>query len=315
MISALHVSKVYPKQPWGSGPAQALRDITFDVTPGEMVAYIGANGAGKSTTIKCILGIVRPSGGRLLVRGNDPVKMRVQNAWKTGVMMGQRTNLWWDLSVLDSYELLRRIYAVPRAEYHPWLADIVEMLDLGGVLNRLTRDLSLGQRVRADIGACILHKPDLLVLDEPTIGLDLLTQRKVQNCLMEVHGRFRTTLFMASNNLADVEALCDRTVVVADGNILLDRSLRELHARYANIRIVHVEPNDVSGAAIPRDLELIRQSTHYVEYAFDEGRASQKQVINMLTTRGPIENVSFRRLELGEIVERLWRKETDGTGN
>lgn len=219
---------------------RAVDGISFGVPRGEMVGFIGPNGAGKSTTIKMLTGILVPSGGRLRIAGIDPSpgsglraghdRGRTRLARRIGVVFGQRTTLWWDLPLKDSYELVRRMYRVPDAVYRANLARCVELLDLGPLLSVPVRQLSLGQRMRGDLAAALLHDPEVLYLDEPTIGLDVVSKAKVRGFLREVNAERGTTVLLTTHDLTDIEQLCRRVMVIDHGRLVYDGGLDGLRA-------------------------------------------------------------------------------------
>ncbi|WP_148668004.1 ATP-binding cassette domain-containing protein, partial [Streptomyces sp. WAC05950] len=209
---------------------RAVDGISFAVARGEMVGYIGPNGAGKSTTIKMLTGILTPSGGRLRVAGIDPARERVRLAQRIGVVFGQRTTLWWDLPLKDSYGLMRRMYRVPRARFEENLERCVDRLDLAELLDVPVRQLSLGQRMRGDIAAALLHDPDVLYLDEPTIGLDVVSKAKVRGFLRQLNEERGTTVLLTTHDLQDIEQLCERVMVIDHGRLMYDGALGGLHS-------------------------------------------------------------------------------------
>lgn len=208
---------------------RAVDGISFRVARGEMVGYIGPNGAGKSTTIKMLTGILTPSGGRLRVAGIDPSRERTRLAHRIGVVFGQRTTLWWDLPLRDSYRLMHRMYRIPDRRYRENLDRCVELLDLADLLEVPVRQLSLGQRMRGDIAAALLHDPEVLYLDEPTIGLDVISKAKVRQFLKELNTERGTTVLLTTHDLTDIEQLCNRVMVIDHGRLMYDGSLEGLH--------------------------------------------------------------------------------------
>ncbi|MFF2011128.1 ATP-binding cassette domain-containing protein [Streptomyces sp. NPDC058195] len=208
---------------------RAVDSISFRVARGEMVGYIGPNGAGKSTTIKMLTGILTPSGGRLRVAGIDPSRERTRLAHRIGVVFGQRTTLWWDLPLRDSYRLMHRMYRIPDARFRENMARCVELLDLGDLLEVPVRQLSLGQRMRGDIAAALLHDPEVLYLDEPTIGLDVVSKAKVRGFLRDLNAERATTVLLTTHDLTDIEQLCSRVMVIDHGRLMYDGALGGLH--------------------------------------------------------------------------------------
>jgi ABC-2 type transport system ATP-binding protein len=207
---------------------RAVDGISFEIGAGEAVGYIGPNGAGKSTTVKMLTGILVPSGGRLRVAGLDPSARRTELARQIGVVFGQRTGLWWDLPLRDSYELLGRIYRVPRRTYDANLERLVDLLELGPLLEQPVRQLSLGQRMRGDIAAALLHEPAILYLDEPTIGLDLVSKGNVREFLTEVNRERGVTILLTTHDLDEAETLADRIIILVDGRIIADGTTEQL---------------------------------------------------------------------------------------
>ena len=218
--------KAGPAAPGAAGGAGGRRRSPSGCARGEMVGYIGPNGAGKSTTIKMLTGILTPSGGRLRVAGIDPSRERTRLARRIGVVFGQRTTLWWDLPLQDSYGLVRRMYRIPDARYRENLDRCVELLDLGDLLDVPVRQLSLGQRMRGDIAAALLHDPEVLYLDEPTIGLDVVSKAKVRGFLRELNAERGTTVLLTTHDLTDIEQLCQRVMVIDHGRLMYDGGAR-----------------------------------------------------------------------------------------
>ncbi|MFD1934491.1 ATP-binding cassette domain-containing protein [Nonomuraea mangrovi] len=208
----------------------AVRDLSFSVAPGEFVGYLGPNGAGKSTTIKMLCGILTPTSGRVRVAGLDPSRRRTALARRIGVVFGQRTTLWWDLPLRDSFELIRLLYKVDRKVFAGRLEELVETLDLAGFMRTPVRQLSLGQRMRGDLTAALLHAPDVLVLDEPTIGLDVVSKNSIRAFLLKVNAERGTTVLLTTHDLGDIERLCRRVMLIDHGRLAFDGSLGDLMA-------------------------------------------------------------------------------------
>lgn len=213
---------------------EAVSDLNIEITEGSMVGYIGPNGVGKSTSIKIVSGILHPDKGSVLLNGIDPFKNRKQHAQQIGVVFGQRTQLWWDLPVGDSFELLSQMYKIPRAEYETRLKDFIEMFELENIIKSPVKQLSLGQRVRCDIVASLLHNPKVLFLDEPTIGLDVHSKRLVRDLIKQVNKKFHTTVILTTHDMQDIEEIVDRIILIGKGKILYDGSLDSLKSTYQN---------------------------------------------------------------------------------
>lgn len=206
----------------------ALEDVSFTITEGEIVGYIGPNGAGKSSTIKILSGVLTPDGGTCLVNGRVPWKDRVSHVREIGVVFGQRSQLWWDVPVIDSMELLKEIYSIPQKVYEGSLAQLTELLDLEELLRTPARQLSLGQRMRCEIAASLLHRPKLLFLDEPTIGLDAVSKLAVRQFIRQINHERKTTVILTTHDMQDIEALASRVILIGKGRILLDGSFQDI---------------------------------------------------------------------------------------
>ncbi|WP_433161158.1 ABC transporter ATP-binding protein [Kribbella sp. CA-247076] len=220
---------------------RAVDGLSFTVEPGEVMGYIGPNGAGKSTTIKMLTGILVPSGGSIRVAGVDPSRHRLKLAKRIGVVFGQRTTLWWDLPLKDSFAVLQKMYDVPRARHAENLATFVELLDLGDLLDVPVRQLSLGQRMRGDIAAALLHDPEIVYLDEPTIGLDVISKARLREFLAQVNAERRTTVILTTHDLDDIEALCTRVMVIDHGRQIFDGTLDRLKSSQSAPRTLVVD--------------------------------------------------------------------------
>lgn len=211
----------------------AVNDISFHIPQGEICGYIGENGAGKSTTIKMLTGILVPTSGDIQVNGFVPYKDRETFVRGIGVVFGQRSQLWWDIGVIESFQLLRKVYRVGEQDYKQRLDELVERLELADILNRPVRKLSLGQRMRCELAASLLHNPSILFLDEPTIGLDIVVKMEIREFLKDLNRRYGTTILLTTHDLQDIEALCSRVIMLDDGRVIYDGGLDELKNRWA----------------------------------------------------------------------------------
>lgn len=286
---------------------RAVHDLTFSVETGEMVGYIGPNGAGKSTTIKMLTGILVPTAGSLRVAGLDPSRQRTELAQRIGVVFGQRTTLWWDLPLRDSFELLRKIYRIPDARYRENLDRFVELLDLGAQLDTPVRQLSLGQRMRGDITAALLHDPEILYLDEPTIGLDVVSKGRLREFLRALNAERSTTLLLTTHDLQDIEALCDRVIVIDHGTSVYDGSLAGLHAQGGSSRTLVVDlvdegpPIDVPGARVKR-IEGPRQWLSFPT------EASAAPVVAAVAAAYDVADLSIQEPDIEEVIRDLYSR-------
>ncbi|PVE10524.1 ATP-binding cassette domain-containing protein [Streptomyces scopuliridis] len=284
---------------------RAVDGISFRVPRGEMVGYIGPNGAGKSTTIKMLTGILTPSGGRLRVAGIDPSRERTRLAQRIGVVFGQRTTLWWDLPLIDSYRLMHRMYRVPDARFRVNLERCVELLDLAELLDVPVRQLSLGQRMRGDIAAALLHDPEVLYLDEPTIGLDVISKAKVREFLRDLNAERGTTVLLTTHDLTDIEQLCKRVMVIDHGRLLYDGGLAGLHEVGESERTLVVDlerelpPIEVPGARAVR-VEGPRQ---WLAFPAAESAAP---LVARIAAEYPLVDLSVREPDIEAVIAKMY---------
>ncbi|GIJ50505.1 ABC transporter ATP-binding protein [Virgisporangium aliadipatigenens] len=285
----------------------AVDGVDLRVEAGEMLGYIGPNGAGKSTTLKMLTGVLHPSGGDVRVCGFEPVPQRVRLARGIGVVFGQRSQLWWDLPLRESFDLLRHIYRVPPSEHAARLARCRSMLELDPFLDTPVRQLSLGQRMRGEITAALLHGPAVLFLDEPTIGLDVVSKQSVRAFLAEVGARGDTTVVLTTHDLADIQRLCERLVVIDHGRVVHDGTLAALHARYGSRRRVVADldaPLDRPVAVPGADLESTEGGGARLTYALDQPPGA---LIAALAQTGVLRDVKIEEPDIEEVVARLYK--------
>ncbi|AXG78051.1 ATP-binding cassette domain-containing protein [Streptomyces paludis] len=286
---------------------RAVDSLSFRVARGEMVGYIGPNGAGKSTTIKMLTGILTPSAGRLRVAGIDPSRERTRLAQRIGVVFGQRTTLWWDLPLIDSYRLMHRMYRVPDARFRVNLERCVELLDLGALLDVPVRQLSLGQRMRGDIAAALLHDPEVLYLDEPTIGLDVISKAKVRGFLRDLNAERGTTVLLTTHDLTDIEQLCERVMVIDHGRLLYDGSPSGLHEVGESERTLVI---DLERELPPIDLPGAEVRTVKVEgprqwLAFPAA-ASAAPLVARIAAEFPLVDLSVREPDIEDVIAKMY---------
>lgn len=285
---------------------QALKGISFSVEPGELVGYIGPNGAGKSTTIKILSGILVPSGGTCLIGGRTPWKDRIQHVGRIGVVFGQRTQLWWDLPVIESFELLRDIYRVRESVYRSTCSEMIDLLNLENLLNTPVRQLSLGQRMRCDFAAAMLHRPDILFLDEPTIGLDAVSKLSVRKFIKSLNQTHQVTTILTTHDMDDIEALCDRVIIIGNGEILCDGSLAKLRSQVSSRRYLKIDlKTDQFQFELP-GVSVLNQEGHTITIAFDPLQISAATLIQKITERYEVEDLFVENPPIEEIVAELY---------
>jgi ABC-2 type transport system ATP-binding protein len=286
---------------------QAVDDITFSVEAGELVGYLGPNGAGKSTTIKMLTGILVPSGGKVSVAGLEPSRQRIQLARRIGAMFGQRVQLWWDLPLIESFALLRYVYRVPADRYRDNLAAFRDLLDLDPFLDTPVRQLSLGQRIRGELTAAMLHDPEVIFLDEPTIGLDVVAKQRVREFLVEINRGRGVTVMLTTHDLGDIERLCRRLLIIDHGRLIYDGDIETLKQRYGEERTLVVDleepspPLAVPGARVDR-LDGPRQWLR-----FRRGDVTAAELTAAVAAQAPLLDLTIEEPDIEEIVRRIYR--------
>ena len=337
MIEVKHVSKefVSPKKYPGFKGAikglfsnekvvkRAVDDISFSIKKGEIVGYIGSNGAGKSTTIKMMTGILNPSEGECLVDGINPSKCRKENAQNIGVVFGQRTQLWWDLPLSESFTILKEIYDVSDADYTERMEFLNRVLELNEFFDKPVRTLSLGQRMRADLGAALLHNPKVLYLDEPTIGLDLVVKDNIRQAIKEINEKYQTTVILTTHDIEDIEELCSRIIIIDEGHKIYDGSLEELKDTYGTRRKVSMEvrkPELIKKLNLAEKLnQLNKTNISEDDYAavldvesknytvtFDKHKMQIPQILSAVMELTEVTDIKLQETELAEIVKEIY---------
>jgi ABC-2 type transport system ATP-binding protein len=283
----------------------AVNRISFRVDRGELLGYLGPNGAGKSTTIKMLTGILVPTEGHVRVAGLEPSRKRIELARRIGAMFGQRIQLWWDLPLRDSFELLRHIYRVPADRYTTNLTRFREVLELDPFLDTPVRQLSLGQRIRGELTAAMLHGPELLFLDEPTIGLDVVAKQRVRDFLIEINREDGVTVMLTTHDLGDIERLCNRLLVIDHGSLIWDGAIADLRERYGGERTLVVDleepapPLDIPGAVVER-VDGPRQWLRF--------RGSASELTARVAQAARLVDLQVAETDIEEIVRRIYAR-------
>lgn len=286
----------------------ALSDVSFEIEEGDFVGYIGQNGAGKSTTIKILSGILVPTSGEVKVLGKTPWKSRIEVVREIGVVFGQKTQLWWDLPVIQSFDLLQKIYRIPDEIYRKKVAQLDRILDLGGLFLVPVRQLSLGQRMRCDLAASLLHSPRILFLDEPTIGLDATSKLAVRDFLRRLNREMKTTIFLTTHDMDDIESLCKRVIILKEGKIYLDGSLNDLRRKVAPERILVVDMvKEEPFVLCLNGAKLIKQEGHRVYLSFDPTTMPAADLISSVVSKYPIRDLMIENLPIEEIIAKIYR--------
>ena len=331
MIELINVEKYFKKPIRGKGvwgmfktlfsrkytEVKAVDGVSFTVDDGECVGYIGANGAGKSTTIKMMSGILTPTRGEILIDGKHPYKSKERNAvLKTiGVVFGQKTQLWYDLPLTETYELLRYIYDVSEDDYNRRLNELIELLDMKSFMDAPVRTLSLGQRMRADLAAAMLHNPKTLFLDEPTIGLDVLVKRNLIDAINKLKTEYNTTLILTTHAMSDIELLCNRVIILDAGKILFDGSLDAVKHMFGDRRDITVAtkaPIDCDGVTNKFGQAILRVNTEdggaKTTFTIDAGKLTTSELLGHLFANCEVADIKIAETGIEQVVEKIYEK-------
>ncbi|MBR4836203.1 MAG: ATP-binding cassette domain-containing protein [Clostridia bacterium] len=325
MISVNNLSKTFKKPIRGEGlkgmikalfsrkyeEVKAVDGISFDIDEGEIVGYIGANGAGKSTTIKMMCGILHPTGGSVSVDGMDFDKSRQKINREMGVVFGQKTQLWWDIPLIETFKILKSIYEVSDEDYNERFEYLCDLLDMRPFLTQTVRSLSLGQRMRADFAAALIHSPKIVYLDEPTIGLDVLVKDKIRSAIKELNRKYNITVILTTHDMKDIEELCNRIIIIDKGKILYDGSLANIKYRFGNTKTVYI-PSTVeldeealkdkfSGVTIERGEENIAIKFSLNELNLDD-------ILLYLISTYHIKDFKIEDISIEDITKKLYEK-------
>ncbi len=293
----------------------AVDDISFSVNRGEMVGYIGTNGAGKSTTLKILTGILVPTNGEVIVNKLNPYKERIKNNKQIGVVFGQRSQLWWDLPVIDSFQIAQKLYNIPLQLYTDRLKLFNEKLEISHLLNTPVRQLSLGQRMRCEIVIAFLHCPDITFLDEPTIGLDIFVKEKLREFIKFMNQTYNTTIILTSHDLQDIEKICDRVIILDKGKILYDDALKHMISNYSVGKQIVLTLTDKKSSLAEVDYlkeigcRVIEDDSNRVELTFETKDINISKVIHSVEQIACIKDISIRDGSLEEIVKKAYEKD------
>ena len=286
----------------------SLEDINFSIKEGEIVGYIGPNGAGKSTTIKIMCGILVPTSGECIVNGFVPWKDRKKYVKNIGVVFGQRSNLWWDVPPIDSFELLKDIYEIPEKEYKKKLEELKEYLNLEDILNIPTRQLSLGQRMRCEIASALLHNPKILFLDEPTIGLDAVSKLALRKCIKRINEKTKVTIILTTHDMQDIEALTERIIIIGKGRILYDGSLNQIKNKYNQNRKLNLKFKYTDKKIKLSNANIIDQTEESASIILKHNDESIADVLNKLTNQVEVIDINIEEMSTDDIIAKLYNE-------
>ena len=291
----------------------AVNNINFSIEEGELVGYIGENGAGKSTTIKMLTGLLTPTSGEVVVDNLVPNKNRIENNKKIGAVFGQKTQLWWDLPVIESFRLIKKMYKIPDVEYRKNLKKFSEILELDELLEKQVKNLSLGQKMRCEIAATFLHNPKIVYLDEPTIGLDVLVKEKIREFIKEINKEKNTTVILTTHDLKDIEDVCDRIILLDKGKIIYDGEKEKFKETYGKQviakMIVKNKISLITTETINDEFEVIEESDEYVKIRFNHDKYTIMDIVNKISNYCEINDMHVEEQGLEEILKEIYRGE------
>lgn len=317
MIEVTNLSKVFKKPIKQKGikgflfpkkeDFQAVKDINFKIQKGEIVAFVGPNGAGKSTTIKMLTGIVHPTSGMITIQGLNPSIQRKKLAYKIGCMFGQKSSLWMHLPAIDTYRLFGAMYDIPKHELEERILEVVKIFGIEDIINIPVRKLSLGQRMICEIAAILLHKPDILFLDEPTIGLDIVVKEKVRKAILNANKELGTTIFLTSHDLGDVEKLCNRIIIIDNGTIIKDESINELKNEYLSERLITITYEDTIDTE-KITYPIVSQNDNRIMIRVDTLEKSISEILKEFLNYGNVIDIESIPLPLEEVIYDIYTR-------
>lgn len=289
----------------------AVNSISFEVEKGEILAFIGPNGAGKSTTIKMLTGILYPSSGQIEVLGMNPSKQRKELSYKIGTVFGQKSQLWFHLPPLDSFNLLGNIYDIDKAKLKKRIELLKEIFEIGELMDVPVRKLSLGQRIRCEIAASILHEPEIIFLDEPTIGLDVVVKQKIRELILQLNKEEKTTIFLTSHDAGDIEQLCKRAIIINHGEVVLNETIKSLKHDFLNKKVIHIKYNEI----VNMDscyLDIIKNNGNALKVKVDTSKQDIEEVLTTLIKCGKVVDITISEPPLEEIIAHIYQQNKGG---
>lgn len=289
----------------------AVKNIDFSIDEGELVGYIGENGAGKSTTIKMLTGLLTPTSGSVLVNGLVPNERRIDNNKNIGAVFGQKTQLWWDLPVIESFRLIKKMYKIPESEYRKNLKKFTEILELDSLLEKQVKNLSLGQKMRCEIAATFLHNPKIVYLDEPTIGLDVFVKENIRRFIKDINKEKKTTVILTTHDLKDIEDVCDRIILLDKGKIIYDgekQKFKDTYGKYviANL-IVNSKNESISNIVKLNNFEVLEETENKLKIKFSHDEITIVKIMNEISKYCVIEDIHMKEAELEDILKEIYK--------
>ncbi|MCI8759617.1 MAG: ATP-binding cassette domain-containing protein [Clostridia bacterium] len=292
----------------------AVNNINFNIEQGELVGYIGENGAGKSTTIKMLTGLLTPTSGEIIVNGIVPSNKRIENNKQIGAVFGQKTQLWWDLPVIESFRLIKKMYEIPDGEYRKNLKKFTQILDLEELLEKQVKNLSLGQKMRCEIAATFLHNPKVVYLDEPTIGLDILVKEKIRKFIKDINQEKNTTVILTTHDLKDIEEVCNRIILIDKGTIIYDGEKETFKNKYGKHIIAEfVIQNKKSNIALEtskEEFEVLEEKEKNIKIKFNHDKQTIMNIVKAISNYCEILDMHIQEEGLEEILKEIYKGET-----
>lgn len=286
---------------------EAVKDVSFEIEKGEIIGYIGPNGAGKSTTIKMLSGILTPDEGTININGLSPSKDRIKYVSNIGVVFGQRSQLWWDIPALDTFDLLKDIYKLDESEFNKTKEQLIELLDLKNIVNIPVRQLSLGQRMRCEIAASLIHKPSILFLDEPTIGLDAESKIKVRNFIKKINKEMNTTIILTTHDMSDIEALAKRIILIGKGRILYDGNIKKLKEKYDNTKEIQIITKNKLNKLNKKGIIKQTKKDYGYNFILDTNILSISNFLKYLSNLIDIKDIEIENENIDNIILKLYK--------
>lgn len=287
----------------------AVNNINFNIEKGELVGYIGENGAGKSTTIKMLTGLLTPTSGEVQVNKLIPHKNRIENNKNIGAVFGQKTQLWWDLPVIESFRLIKKMYKIPEGRYRENLKKFTDILNLKDLLEKQVKNLSLGQKMRCEIAATFLHDPQIVYLDEPTIGLDVLVKENIRKFIKDINKEKNTTVILTTHDLKDIEDVCDRIILLDKGKIIYDGEKQKFKDTYGKYVIVEfIIKNKIESIRDKlKDVEILEENENKIKLKFSHDKTTIMRIMNELSNYCTIEDIHMKEAELEDILKEIYK--------
>lgn len=289
---------------------KAVENITFQIEKGEIVGYLGANGAGKSTTIKMLTGIITPTSGSIQVMGVNPCKNRKENAKNIGVVFGQRTQLWWDIPLIESFHLNKSLYKLKEADFKKRLGELIDIMDMREFINTPVRQLSLGQRMRGDLCMALLHNPKIVYLDEPTIGLDIVVKENIRQLIKDINRKYETTVILTTHDMGDIEKLCSRVIAIDKGKIIYDGSLEELKDRFGFEEKIIFQADskiDMKVFHVVEGISSVNKKDNKCEVIYDRRQVKKTDIITLINKNYDMKDIDIIESDLESIIREMYR--------